>query len=163
MSVVNPTGPFYPTNVLVGIAWLEQNVPEFVGKNIVGPTLPKSFDGLRITVSDDRGGSALVDIPLRRPLLRVTCWAATAGSNVPPLKLAAYGAECIRNATERDDAPYGREVTMPNGYLGARVQAAFLPEGTEPRSVLNDPSGYARVDVDLEVDWLRMPLPAVIQ
>lgn len=152
-----PAGPFYPTNVLVTVAWLSQRVPEFVGKNMVGPSLPARdedwVNGGFITASDDRGGISLVDIPVRRPLMRVDVWASTPSSNVPPLKLAAYYAECIRNATESTAALYDRPVTLPNNYLAARVQAAFVVG--ELRSVKDDPSGYARVTMDLEVDWVR--------
>jgi hypothetical protein len=151
-----PSGPYYPTNELVALAWLGQRVTGLVPAQ-VGTTLPKDVtawaDEGFVQAQAIPGGTPDVDLPIRRVVIQVDAWATTPGSNKPPWHLANRLVELVREATESDAALYGREVTMPTNYLGARVQAVYLVG--EPRRVVGDPAGYARFTVDVAVDWVR--------
>lgn len=160
MTVTAPTGPFLPTNELVAVAWLSQRVPGLDAAQ-VATTLPRDTEawalGGFVQVQAIPGGVPSVDIPVRHPVFQVDCWATSSttksSSSKLPWNLANYLAEIIRDATESDDARYGAPVTLRDGYLGARVQAAYLV--SEPQRVLNDPSGFARFTLDLAIDWVR--------
>lgn len=154
-------GPFPPNNDLVGVAWLSQRVPGIVAGQ-VATTLPANAaawtaEGF-VQIQAIPGGRAPdIDVPLRLPVFQVDCWAVTADSaGVPTYKphwaKANRLAELIRIATE-DGQLYGKAVVMPAGYSGARVQAAYLLG--EPGRVNDDPSGYARLTLDLALDWVR--------
>lgn len=148
--------PYYPNTELVGLAWLSQRVPEFVGLGNVATTLPLSTawpNGGFVQARDLVGGAARIDIPQRRPLLQIDCWAVKPGSSKPRWALASYLAECVRNATESSSAKYSSPVALPADYLPAIVSAAFIVG--DIRRIENDPSGYARFSMNLEVDWLR--------
>ena len=153
-----PPGPYPPTNELVAIAWLGQRVDGIV-EGQVATTLPKDkaawADEGFVQVQALPGGSPDIDVPLRRPVLQVDLWAVTLdangnASNKPPWNKANRLAELLRLATESQ--AYGKPVTLPDGYRGARVQAAYLIG--EPTRVTDDPSGYARFTVDLALDWV---------
>jgi hypothetical protein len=153
--VPSPEGPYFPTNELVVEAWLSQHVPGLVAA-MVATSLPKDpttwAESGFLQVQALPGGSPDVDIPVRHPVFQIDAWATRPGSSKPPWHLANRLIELVRNATE-STAAYGRPVTMPPNYLGARVQAAYLI--SEPRRVTDDPAGYARFTADLAVDWVR--------
>ena len=155
-----PAGPYFPTNALVAVAWLSQRV-NGLAAGMVATKLPRD-----VTTWADLGfvqvtvipGAPGVDIPVRHPVIQCDCYATTADaagnvSTKPPVNKANRLAELIRVATE-DGQLYGRPVTMPTGYLGARVLAAYVT--SEPAEVADDPSGYARVTLDLALDWARL-------
>lgn len=159
-----PAGPYLPTNELVAVAWLGQRVPG-ITDDMVATTLPRAAgeppvlpwaDNGFVQVQAVAGGTPDVDIPVRHPILQVDCWAAAAQSSAKPLwNRANRLAELIRDATERhQDGWYGKPVTLPEGYLGARVQAVYLI--SEPMRMNGDPSGFARFSFDLAVDWVRV-------
>lgn len=154
-----PVGPYFPTNDLVAVAWLGQRVP-LLDDSQVATVLPRNpsswLEGGFVTAATV-AGSPDIEIPVRRPLVQVDCWAADAKSDgsvgaKPPWARANRLAELIRNATE-DIQQYAQAVTLPAAYLGARVLAVYLV--TEPSRVLDDPSGYARYTLDLAFDWVR--------
>ena len=66
---------------------------------------------------------------------------------------AARLAELVRVATELPTAKYSTPVAMPANYAGAIVLSAFVV--TEPYEVPDDPSGFARVSLDLVLEWAR--------
>lgn len=149
-------GPFYPTDELVAIAWLTQRVPGLAAGQ-VATTLPRTAESwgdegfVQATVVS--AGRDLVDIPVRRPIIDIDCWAASpASSSKVPWHKAARLVELIRVAID-NDASFGQPVTMPANYLGARVQAVYL--AINPSRVTGDLSGYARFNMSLEVDWVR--------
>lgn len=152
----SPVGPYFPTNELVAVAWLSQRVPGLTS-GMVSTSLPRDpalwADNGFLQVQALPGGSPDVDIPVRRPVFQLDAWASSPGSSKPPWGLANRLIELVREATESDAATYGREVTLPPDYLGARVQAAYLI--SEPRRVGDDPAGYARFTADLAIDWVR--------
>ncbi len=155
-----PVGPFLPTNALVAVAWAGQRVPGLTA-SMVATRLPRGF-----TTWADAGfvqmtpitGAPNVDIPVRRPVMQVDCWAVTvdaqgAVSKKQPVHKANRLAELIRDATERSEALDGRPLAMLDNYLAARVLSAYLL--SEPVEVPGDESGYARVTFDLQIDWAR--------
>jgi len=154
--MVTPAGPYYPTNELVAVAWLSQRVAGLVAAQ-VGTTLPKDVttwaDAGFLQVQALPGGSPDVDVPVRRPVFQLDGWATTPGSAKPPWNLANRLVELVRQATEANDALYGRTIVLPANYLEARVQAAYLV--SEPRRIPGDPAGYARFTLDLAIDWAR--------
>ena len=153
--MADPIGPYLPTNGLVAMSWLGQRVTGLTPAMVAG-SLPKSPEAWAdegfVQVTEIPGARANIDLPqARRPIVQVDFWACNPGSAKPPLHKAARLAELVRAAIEVQS--YGQAVVLPNGYLGARVQAAYFLD--EPSVVRDDPSGYARLTADLEVDWVR--------
>lgn len=150
-----PPGPYYPTSALVAVAWLGQRVAGLV-PGMVATKLPRDLStwvDLGFVQATIIPGSAEVDVPIRRPLVQIDAWAHSPDSTRPPVNKAARLAELVRVATELPTAKYSSPVTMPANYGGAIVLSAFLV--SEPSEVANDPSGYARVTLDLELAWAR--------
>ena len=156
MMMAAPLAPFYPTPELVAVAWFGQRVAGLVPGQ-VATALPKD-----VTAWADQGFVQLtaipnavadVDVPQwRRSVFQADYWANTPGSAKPPWNLAARLPELVREATG-DPQSYGSAVVLPEGYLGARVQAVYFL--SEPARVLDDPAGYARFTNDVAVDWVR--------
>jgi hypothetical protein len=154
-----PAGPYYPTNALVAVAWIGQRVAGIAPGQVATrlPQNPATWGDEGFVQVTPITGSPDVDVPVRKPLVQVDCWAAAvdAGGNVStrqPVGKANRLAELIRVATE-DGALYGKPVTMPANYSGAIVLSAYPL--TEPVEVPDDPSGYARITFDLALDWVR--------
>lgn len=153
--MTDPIGPYLPTSGLVSTLWLRQRVPGVAAAQVAGE-LPddrsKWADEGFIQVTEIPGSRADIDLPqARRPIVQVDFWACKIGSAKPPWHLAARLVELVRAAVENQE--YGQPLVMPASYLGARVQAAYFLD--EPSVVRDDPSGYARLTADLEVDWVR--------
>lgn len=151
MSPVAP--PFPPNTDLVAMAWLVQRVGLDAGM-VAGslPAVASWLDEGFVTVQTIPGTQPNVDIPVRRPIVQIDTWGAGGVQTAKPHWPKAYRlAELIRLATE-DGQVYGQAVTLPADYTGVRVQAAYLV--AEPSKVPGDPSGYARVTLDLALDWV---------
>lgn len=146
----------YPANAeLVAVAWLSQRVPE-LSDQMVATTLPSNADAWRadgfVQVQAFLGGIGDAELPeARRPIVQVDTWAApaTAGSNRPPWNKAALLMEYIQRAVEGQQ--YSRPVELLPAYRPARVMSVYFQ--TQPRRVVDDPSGFARFTADLAVDW----------
>ena len=147
-----PAGPYEPTTELVARAWLALAVP-YVR---VGDTLPpvddvfKRAGFVRIVVV---GGDRNRDVPLYRPVVRAECWVAppAAGSTATPWNAALRLAGWVERATD-DRALMGVKVELAafGNYKPARVRtvnAIGVPQRVQ------DPGGYARIDVDLNFNW----------
>lgn len=154
-----PAGPYAPTNALVVQAWLGQRVAGVVPAQIAGrlPRDPSTWADAGFIVVSIVGGSPDVDIPVRHPLAQIDAYAVTldaAGtvSTKPPVAKANRLAELVRIATDAGTF-YSKPVAMPANYLGAIVLGAAVT--SEPREITDDPSGYARVTLDLALDWAR--------
>lgn len=151
-----PGGPFLPTNELVATTWMSERVAG-ITSSMVATSLPsdptKWADNGFIQLQSIPGARADIDLPqARRPILQADFWATVPGSAKPPWHLVARLFELVRLGIETQT--YGRPLTtLPAGYLGARVQAVYFLD--EPARVNDDPSGYARLTADLEVDWVR--------
>ncbi|UYL87142.1 tail terminator [Microbacterium phage OscarSo] len=157
-----PAGPYLPTAGLVAQAWLAQRVPTFSAA-MVASSLPRD-----VTTWADAGfvqvtivpGAARVDSgEARGSLVQVDCWAVTVGADgsvaaKPPVAKATRLAELILRACDDDVQVFGRPVDMPANYLPARVLAVY--PATDPSEIPGDPGGYARVTLDLRVDWARL-------
>lgn len=159
-----PAGPYLPTGALVVTAWLGQCVAGILPSQ-VATSLPRDLSAwadagfVQVTIipgtADPDSGAA------RRAIAQIDAWGATISTDgsvaaKPAVMKATRLAELIVRATE-DDAQrdaFGRPVTMPANYLGARVLAAFPM--TEPSPVPDDPSGFGRVTFDLALDWARL-------
>jgi len=146
------TTPLRPTGELVAIAWLKLAVPG-IG---VATTLPSDATALRTSgflQARTVGGSPDLYLPMRAPVVAVSCWAApsTEGSSKPPWNRANSLAERIVAAT------YDRalmDVTVDvsaSDYTDAHVRTVVAL--SEPIRVEDDPGNYARYDVDLLVRW----------
>lgn len=144
-----------PNSDLVAMEWLSQRVPGVIPAQVAGnlPSDPNKWaDAGFIQVTAIPGARADVDLPqARRPVFQVDYWACKPGSAKPDWATAANLVELVRAAIEVQ--AYGQPLVMPEGYLGARVQAVYALD--EPSRVRDDPSGYARFTQDLAVDWVR--------
>lgn len=141
---------------LVAVAWLSTATGVPAGG--VATTLPAdnstwAASGF-VQVTAAPGGSANVDVPLRRPILTIDCWANNPNSGRPPWGKAAYLAETVY-AAFYDTQAIPRDLTLPAGYPGARVLSA-VPLG-EPRRLRSDPSSYARFGFDAVLHWIELP------
>lgn len=158
---------YYPTPELVAAGWLGQRVPELVPAQVAGSLPPdpttwtlfgtKATNGRGfITVNAIPGSRPSVHVPIRKTVVRVDSWGVFYQSNKPAWLVAAQNAEAIRNATEVRSALYSTPLTLAlAGYRQAVVLSVYLID--EPRRIANDPSGYARFAMNLEVDWALGP------
>jgi len=144
-----------PNTDLVAVAWLRRN-PKFSEKSIgIGTVLPNDDAALRagFVTTTVVGGSPEIELPIRRPVVSISAWAAPAlaGSTKTPWPQAFQIAEWVWEQTH--DAAH-RNVTLTfslPGYAQARVFTAVAL--TEPRRVPGDEGNYARVDLDVEINW----------
>ena len=146
--------PYPPTNELVAVAWLSTRVAG-IAAGQVATTLPAdqskwAAEGF-LQVQAIPGGNPSVDGLGRHPIVQLDGWATVPGSDKPPWNMANRLLELVRLATEGAQV-YGKAVTLPANYAGARVLAAYLV--TEPTRVNDDPSGFARFTADLALDWV---------
>lgn len=152
-----PHARYQPTAERVAVAWLgavDGLAPDYVGAEL--PSDPSTWlESGFVQVQAIPGGAPDVDTPQwRRAVVQVDTWAAGGASSITPRwNLAAHLAEHIRDAIEAQ--AYGQVIDLGPHYYPARVQAVYFV--TEPRRVLDDPSGYARFTTDLAVDWVRNP------
>lgn len=157
--MATPAGPYYPTNALVVQAWLGQRVAGVVPAQVAGklPRDPATWADEGFVVVTIIGGTPDVDIPVRHPIAQIDAYAVTLDATgtisvKPPVGKANRLAELVRVATDAGTY-YSKPVTMPANYLGAIVLGASVV--SEPREITDDPSGYARVTLDLALDWAR--------
>lgn len=143
----------HPTTELVAQHWLS-SLPTFAG-GMVATSLPgdatKWAENGFITVTTV-GGSPDIDIPMRRPVVQVDCWANTPQSNKPAWNKANNLAERVLAALQHPSS--ARTVVLPGEYADAQVQSAYAL--TEPRKVPDDPAGYAHYTFDIHIHWSAM-------
>ena len=100
------------------------------------------------------GGSPGQEIPVRRPVFQVDCWANNPGSDKPPWWRANALAEQVRLGVY-DRLRVHRGVSLIGGgktYPPAAVLGAIML--TEPRRGYGDPGDYARYFFDLMLTWV---------
>lgn len=125
----------------------------------VGTDLPDAaswdLDGF-VQVTSGVGGSSSINVPMHSPVVSVKCWARAAGnSRRPRWNAANLLAETIRAACfAAYDSPIA--VTLPAGYPGASVRAAYLL--TEPRRLPGDDSSYGCFQFDMQLHWTEVPV-----
>lgn len=141
-----------PNTDLVTVAWLKL-VP---GVSQAATKLPeasvlRSLPGGFVRVLSGIGGFSPLDVPLRRPVVQIECWAAPAeGSQKVPWGVASDLAESIFLA-QYDPALMDVTVDLvPVTFGQARVRTV---NAQEPRKIEGDPSGFARFDVDAMINW----------
>lgn len=146
----------YATTELVAQAWIA-SIPGFpagVGQQLPSDDSTWSQQGY-VTVAVV-GGSPDVDVPVKKPVIQVDCWATNPGSNKPPWGQANNLAEQIRAACY-DVTAFGRELRPQiNGviYPTAKALAAYVL--TEPRRIYDDAGDYARFQFDLQIHWVTL-------
>lgn len=143
-----------PSIDLVAPAWLRL-VPG-VPADRVATSLPSDLAKLQgdtgfITVERVGGGPAR-DVPMRGSALRVSAWAApSAGSTQVPWGRASDLVEAVLTGTY-SDALVGILIDLSaRGYAAVRVLTVYALG--EPARVTGDPSGFARFDIDLLMNW----------
>lgn len=148
------TGLLVPNDPQVGVAWLRHYVAPDLGNAGIATSLPKTLpsDGF-ITVRPIMAGIAAVDLPVHRPLLTFDFWAAPVASGGHVRWNAAWQLEArVERAMEANFQTFGKALDLGVEYMGARVQAVY--KDTEPRQIENDPSAYARITLNVRVDWV---------
>lgn len=137
-----------PQSEMVAALWLETLglAADAIGTDL--PADPISWaTGGYVQVST-MGGSPHPYIPERAPTVQVDCWANRPNSELPPWNRAGDLAGQILNATYE---PQLVALVMPIGFRPARVQTVTVL--TEPRRMPGDPSGFARVMLELIMHW----------
>lgn len=151
-----PHAKYQPTAERVAVAWLgavDGLAPGYVGTEL--PSDPATWlESGYVQIQALPGGATDIDVPQwRRAVLQLDTWATGGPSSIsPPWNLAAHLAEHVRDAIESQ--AYGQVIDLGPHYYDARVQAVYFT--TEPRRILDDPSGYARFTTDLALDWVRV-------
>jgi len=140
-----------PHTELVAVAWLK-TIPG-LPVTAVGTTLPDEQtrwpEGfIQVSVV---GGVTSMDVPQRRPILQLDCWAANPRSAKPPWGRANQIAEIAYQACYDHDANLGKQVELVGDYAPAYVQSAFPM--SEPMRRGSDIALYARYGFDLELVW----------
>ena len=146
-----------PTSSRVGRAWLRSVLRTEVG---VGRALPSTAtEHMRtygFAVAEVVGGSPDIDVPFRRPVIGVACWVAppTADPSIVQTAAAERLAEWVITAAY-DHPAVGVTLDLRalglGSYRPARLHTV-IPV-SEPREAPDDPSNYARFDIDLLLNW----------
>jgi hypothetical protein len=147
--------PFRPNADLVGVAWV--GGISGVSPAQVATTLPEdnsswSASGfVELTVV---GGSPSLDTQVRHTVFQVDAWASNPNSSKPPWGKAFTLAELVVAGAYGPSNPLSasRTLVMPAAYSGARVMSAQVL--SEPRRIEDDESSYARVQFDLQLNWV---------
>jgi hypothetical protein len=94
------------------------------------------------------GGTPEVHVPKFSPVIEVTCWANNSNSQQPPWGKASHLAEAVKFSTYSQ-----RSVLLetPENFYDVRLLSVYPV--SEPRRVLGDEAGFARVSVDLAFHW----------
>lgn len=147
-----PAPPYEPTTELVSLAWLRLAVPYVqADEDLAAPDQTMRTVGFLQTLTV--GGTRDRDVPLYRPVTRVSCWVAPPeeGSDVVQLNAARRLAKWVVDATD-DRALMNLEIPLTafGDYQPALVRTV-LALGL-PRRVV-DPGHFARLDVDLQINW----------
>lgn len=149
------TEPLFPGSDLVGVGWLKLLAGLPADK--IATKLPKDDAALRapgfVRTMIVGGSPSASDLAWRAPVITAECWTAPApGSQKVPWGTANQLAEQIVMATY-DRALMGRRIDLSAiNPLFVPVRVASVLALTEPRRV-DDPSGFARFDVDLKLNW----------
>jgi hypothetical protein len=152
-TVSSPLPPLRPTSDLVLLGWLTLALPDVgVGDKLPPPDEATREAGFVRGYVLPGGGRIDRDVPLRSPVAAAECWFPPAeGSTKPRWHRAGQVARLVVDATF-DPALMGVLVTPAVGdYAPARVHTVVALG--EPSRVENDPSNYARFDVDLQITW----------
>lgn len=147
------------TSEAVAAAWLASEGT----LGAVATTLPADpltwpeYSSYRVFLQTMDAGSDL-DPYTRLTTARIQCdaWAVKPSSNRPAWAAAGSLASAVANATF-DNGRIARDLTVPDHYGRVRVIAARPLSA--PRRITDDPSGYARYTLDLELGWIPLYTP----
>ena len=150
--------PSYVTSRLVFIAWIA-SIPGLTASG-TGNQLPPDettwSQGGYVVVPATVGGTPEGNMPLRKPVGQVECWATIPGSDKLPWNLAAGLCEEIYRAT-LDRQNFGRLLTITDDgvpYPSARASSAKVL--TEPHQIWSDVGDYAGWQFDLLLQWTQI-------
>jgi hypothetical protein len=150
---------------LVAIAWVKSipAVQALADQPPVGRSLPagnpppwvaNATGFIQLTTV---GGTPHPDYALRRPVVQLQAWAGKNSSKLGPWDTAGRLAEIVLEAIYTEHL--ARAVLQPR--VGTKVyQAAQIIEvnaRSEPREITGDPSGYARMMFQFELNWVIVP------
>lgn len=141
-----------PHTALVALAWLAGVAGlDDVPADTKTPTDDAALTTTGVLTVTPVGGSPAVDTPLRRPVVQVDAWALAPEAGERPWRRAGHLAELVVAGCYAAPDVVARTVTLPAGYLGARVLSVYPT--TEPRRLDDPEDGMARYTVDLHVAW----------
>jgi hypothetical protein len=144
-------GTYYPSHDLVAVAFLQSLDLPADGIDTDLPRDPADWTNQGFIQVTAVGGSPEIDVPVYRPAVQVDVWANRPGSEYPPWNQAGHLAAALVAATYDTDN-FGISPTLPDGFRTVRVLTAFPL--SEPRRILDDPAGFARVSLDLALRWV---------
>lgn len=143
-----------PTSELVTLAWIVATTGIACDINLPEDNTTWATDGF-VTVRVI-GGSPLVHLPQRQPVMSIDAWAVQSGSARPPWLKASSLAERIYAATipasAKRQVDLSTVVSAPATYLHAHVQSVVALG--EPRPIPSDQAGYAHTQFDLQLRWV---------
>lgn len=145
-----------PSSELVAVAWCKGVTG--IDDGAVGTTLPRpTSEGVIrwadtgfVQVGPVVGGTTVLEMAVRRPVVQLSFWAANQGSSKPPWGRANALAELVVASTYLIAGARDVSDLLPTGYAGARVMTAYA---TEPRRFPGDSGSYARYLLELTINW----------
>lgn len=99
------------------------------------------------------GGTPAAEVRLRRPVLQLSAWAVNPNSQKAPWGKAQAIAELVFNGL-LDPATYPLTPEPMAGYIEARILQAYPI--SEPRQIPGSQAGYAQVQFDFEMRWVKI-------
>ncbi|WP_393075272.1 hypothetical protein [Streptomyces sp. LN704] len=150
------TPTLHATPELVTTAWLISIVGDRVATTLPkpGPDGLSWADGGFVT-HVVAGGSSNIYVPLRTPVMGVSCWAANPDSQKPPWGKASNLAETIVAACLDHPNVPRTALALPGGYPDVQVKSAYTVG--DPRRITDDASSYARYDIPgLVIAWTEV-------
>lgn len=139
---------------LVAVAWAKSIPGIPAGK--VATTLPPrnawQSTGF-VTVDAIVGGTPHPDVPLYRPVIQLSFWAARTGSSItPPWAEAFILSEYVKRATEVDSLYRSAVLEIPFGFEQALVRDVTVTIENR-RHPIPSAESYARVTMDVLLEW----------
>ena len=138
-----------PNSELVAVAYLP--LVTTLPSSIIATSLPEansSWAETGFVTVEAVGGARDLDLPVGRPVLTVSAWGVKG-----KWPLAFHLIDQIIEGF--DGRVSSQSFTVKANYARARVLDGRLL--TEARRVRNDPSLFARVNIDLLLNWVEVP------
>jgi hypothetical protein len=140
----------YPTPDLVAVTWLKSVAG--LPTNQIATTLPADNSSwatsgfVQVTAI---GGNPGREVPFWQPAIQIDCWANNPNSQKPPWGKAGHLAATIQWATYGARQP--GVLALGGTFHPTRLMSVYPL--TEPRRILSDEAGFARVQIDLLMTW----------
>lgn len=146
-----------PTSGIVVRAWARSVLPPTVGVDRALPAeATEDMRSVGFVVGRTIGGGPDRWVPIREPVAGFECWVAPPANNNAIVQWNA--AERLANWLIA--AAYAHPVTGVVLDLAALGFGAYRPARvltilpvSEPREAPDDPSNYARFDIDMQINW----------